>query len=107
MVHFLFRFVPNPKFYWSHILRIKIKTPLHLNRLKVGRPALTDSHFKDEFTISDTLGPFSDEVDDSVSSAKRRGLAFRECASQPKAHNLSGVRERITSHTANGLLRQA
>jgi hypothetical protein len=68
MVHFLFRFVPNPKFYWSHILRIKIETPLHLNRLKVGRPALTDSRFKDEFTISDTLGPLSDEADDKLFS---------------------------------------
>ena len=58
--------MPNSKFYWSHILRIKIETPLHLNRLKVGRPALTDSHFKDEFTISDTLGPLSDEADDKV-----------------------------------------
>jgi len=67
-VHFLFRFVPNPKFYWSHILRIKIETPLHLNRLRVGRPALTDSHFKDEFTISDTLGPLSDEADDKLFS---------------------------------------
>jgi hypothetical protein len=36
--------------------------------LKVGRPALTDSHFKDEFTISDTLGPLSDEADDKVFS---------------------------------------
>ena len=68
MVHFLFRFVPNPKFYWSHILHIKIETPIHLNRLKVGRPALTDSHFKDEFTISDTLGHLSDEADDMVFS---------------------------------------
>ena len=60
--------MPNSKFYWSHILRIKIETPLHLNRLRVGRPALTDSHFKDEFTISDTLGPLSDEADDKVFS---------------------------------------
>jgi hypothetical protein len=50
------------------MLRIKIETPLHLNRLKVGRPALTDSHFKDEFTISDTLGPLSDEADDKLFS---------------------------------------
>jgi hypothetical protein len=68
MVHFLFRFVPNPKFYWSHILRIKIETPIHLNRLKIGRPALTDSHFKDEFTTSDTLGSLSDEADDKLFS---------------------------------------
>jgi hypothetical protein len=68
MVHFLFRFVPNPKFYWSHILRIKIETPLHLNRLKVGRPALTDSHFKDEFTISETFGLVSDEANDKLFS---------------------------------------
>jgi len=60
--------VPNSKFYWSHILRIKIETPLHLNRLKVDRPALTGSHFRDEFTTSDTLGPFSDEADDKLFS---------------------------------------
>ena len=60
--------MPNPKFYWSHILRIKIEAPLHLNRLRVGRPALTDSHFKDEFTISDTLGPLSDEAVDKLFS---------------------------------------
>jgi hypothetical protein len=60
--------VPNSKFYWSHILCIKIETPLHLNRLKVGRPALIDSHFKDEFTISDSLGPLSNEADDKLFS---------------------------------------
>jgi hypothetical protein len=38
--------------------------------LKIGRPALTDSHFKDEFTISDTLGPLSDEADDKVFSER-------------------------------------
>jgi hypothetical protein len=36
--------------------------------LKVGQPTLTDSHFKDEFTISDTLGPLSDEADDELFS---------------------------------------
>jgi hypothetical protein len=38
--------------------------------LKVGRPAITDSHFKDEFTISDTLGSLSDEADDKMFSER-------------------------------------